>query len=129
MGSANAANRFVHVVGANLPGGKCQVHVAGSDCMGDASPAGGVRSAPRPCGVGTAAAFRRCPGCCLALPRVFFTEAAFGFGMATFAPAAPVAASAAACASTRRIAWRSMTHCTVCVVKKSGSALVSERAN
>ena len=117
MGSANAANWFVHVVGANLPGGKCQVHVVGSDCMGDAPPAGGVRSAPRPCGVGTAAAFRAFTGCCR-----------FGFGIATFAPAVPVAA-VAACASTRRIAWRSMTHCTVCVVKKSGSALVSERAN
>ena len=114
MGSASAANWLLHDVG--------------SDCVGDAA-VGGLWYAPRPCGVGTAAAFRRCPGCCLALPRVFFTEAAFGFGMATFSPAAPVAATAAACASTRRIAWRSMTHCTVCVVKKSGSASVSERAN
>ena len=118
MGSASAANWLLHVVGSDSSGGKYQAHVVGSDCMGDAAPAGGVRSAPRPCGVGTATAFRAFTGCCR-----------FGFGIATFAPAAPVAASAAACASTRRIAWRSMTHCTVCVVKKSGSALVSERAN
>ena len=114
MGSASAANWLLHVVGSDLPGGKYQAHVVVSDC----TPAGGVRYAPRPCGVGTAAAFRGFTGCCR-----------FSFGIATFAPAAPVAASAAACASTRRIAWRSMTHCTVCVVKKSGSTLVSERAN
>ena len=113
LDEASAANWFVHFVDSGCS-------------MGDAP----LRYAPRPFGIGVAVAVVVCSLCrgCVVLPRVLFSKADCSVGTATPAPTA-VAVAAAACASNRRGAWRSMISCVVCVVEKSGSTCVPERAN